>query len=103
MALGCIAEVFASCQVVIPKYFTDFLVLVEALSSTTDNKINRNLAYSIGVLAEHAQLLFAPHKENGVALLQKLHANTTEQDAKDNIVAATTRIIEFQYMALPAA
>jgi len=95
MATGCIAEVFASCESVIPKYFNDFLVLVEALSSTKDNKINRNMAYSLGVLAEHAQQLFLPHVANALVILERLHSNTTEADALDNIVAASTRIIEF--------
>jgi len=95
MTTGCLAEVFASCETIIPKYFNDFLVLVESLSTSKDNKINRNMAYSLGVLAEHAQTLFQPHVANALVILERLHSNTTEPDALDNIVAASTRIIEF--------
>lgn len=61
MALGCIAEVFAACEAVVPKYFNDYVPLLEANSNTKDSKVNRNVAYSIGVLAQHAPLLFRPH------------------------------------------
>jgi hypothetical protein len=35
-------------------------------------------------------------------LLKKLHKNSTEPEAIDNIVAATCRIVEFQFMTIPA-
>ena len=59
------------------------------------------MAYSVGVLAQHAPLLFQPHLQNSMALLQKLHANSSEPEAQDNIVAATCRIVQYQYMPLP--
>jgi len=58
MALGCLAEVFAAADSIIPPFFNDYLVLLEANSNTKDNKMNRNIAYSIGVLAEHAPMMF---------------------------------------------
>ena len=58
MALGCISEVFANCECVIPQYFNDYLPLLEKNSNTKDSKMNRNIAYNIGVLAQHAPLLF---------------------------------------------
>jgi len=102
MALGCIAEVFAACEGVIPTYFNDYLPLLEKNSNTNDSKVNRNISYSLGVLAEHAPLLFQPHVNNALALLKKLHDCTTQIDAQDNIIAAFCRIIEFQFMPLPA-
>jgi len=81
MALGCIAEVFASAPSVIPTYFNDYLVLLEKMSNTNDSKVNRNVAYSIGVLAQHAQMLFQPHVNKGLALLHKLHENSSQIDA----------------------
>lgn len=66
MALGCISEVFANCESVIPKYFNDYLPLLEKNSSTKDSKMNRNIAYNIGVLAQHAPLLFQPHLANAL-------------------------------------
>jgi len=100
MALGCMSEVFANCESVIPQYFNDYLPLLEKNSNTKDSKINRNIAYNIGILAQHAPVLFQPHLQNALAMLSKLHQNTTEPDAQDNIVAASCRIVEFQYMPL---
>ena len=102
MAIGTIAEVFAASPGIIPTYFNDYLPLLEKTSDTNDSKINRNIAYSIGVLAQYAPLLFQPHVSNSLVLLAKLHQNSTEKDAQDNIVAASCRILEFQYMTLPA-
>ena len=95
MALGCIAEVFAACECVIPKYFNEYLPLLEKNSHTKDSKVNRNVAYSIGVLAQHAPLLFHPHVNESLALLARLHSESSEVDAQDNIVAASCRIVEF--------
>lgn len=103
MALGCIAEVFAAAECVIPKYFNDYLPLLEKNSHYKDSKVNRNVAYSIGVLAQHAPLLFQPHVTDCLALLARLHAESTEIDAQDNIVAASCRIVEYQFMPIPAA
>uniref|UniRef100_A0A7S3FVR3 Importin N-terminal domain-containing protein n=1 Tax=Strombidium rassoulzadegani TaxID=1082188 RepID=A0A7S3FVR3_9SPIT len=103
MAMGCISEVFASCESIIPTYFADFLQLLEKSSGTNDSKFNRNVAYSIGVLAQHAQVLFQPHVASAVTLLGKLHQNSSEPEAQDNIVAASCRIVQYQYMPLPAA
>lgn len=102
MALGCLAETFAAASAVIPTYFNDYLALLEKNSDTQDSKLNRNVSYSIGVLAEHAQVLFQPHVQSSLALLSKMHANSTEIAAQDNIVAASCRIVEFQLMPLPA-
>lgn len=95
MALGCLSEVFAACEGVIPTYFNDYLPLLEANSNTKDSKVNRNVAYSIGVLAQHAPLLFRPHVPNALKLLERLHSESSQIDAQDNIVAALCRIIEF--------
>lgn len=101
MAIGCISEVFAACPAVIPQYFDDFNKILLANSLTGDSKLNRNVAYSIGVLAQHAQLIFQPHLASFTSLLEQLHKASETQEAKDNIVAAYSRIIEFQYMPLP--
>jgi len=102
MALGCLSEVFAASPGLIPTYFADYLPLLEKMSNTGDDKVNRNIAYSIGVLAEHAQLLFQPHVNNGLQLLTKLHSSCKDPSTQDNIVAASCRIVEFQFMPLPA-
>ena len=70
MAFGCFSEVFANCESVIPQYFNDYLPLLEKNSNTKDSKMNRNIAYNIGVLAQHAPLLFQPHLGNALKLLQ---------------------------------
>jgi len=69
MALGCLSEVFAASEGLIPTYFNDYLALIEKNSHTTDSKVNRNIAYSIGVLAQHAPLLFQPHVSNAMVML----------------------------------
>jgi hypothetical protein len=61
MALGALAEIFAAAPSVITAYFADYLTLLEKNSNTNDSKLNRNVSYSIGVLAQHAQVLFQPH------------------------------------------
>lgn len=102
MALGCLAETFAAASAVIPTYFNDYLGLLQKNANTKDSKLNRNVSYSIGVLAEHAQVLFQPHVESSLALLEQIHANSSEIEAQDNAVAASCRIVEFQLMPLPA-
>ena len=66
MALGCLSEVFAAAPGIIPTYFNDYLPLLEANSNTGDSKVNRNVAYSLGILAQHATLLFQPHVNNAL-------------------------------------
>ena len=61
MAIGCISEVFAAGESIIPTYFNDYIKLLVANSTTKDSKVNRNIAYSIGILAQHSQMLFQPH------------------------------------------
>lgn len=59
MIIGCVGEVFAACDASVAKYYTWFCALLAANAGTQDGKINRNIAYAIGILAEHAQLLFS--------------------------------------------
>jgi len=46
-------------------------------------------------------MIFQPHLASFQTLLEGLHKTSSAQEAKDNIVAAYSRIIEFQYMPLP--
>ena len=50
-ALGCFAETFAAAPATIPPFFNDYVALLVKYSDTKDNKMNRNVAYSFGVLA----------------------------------------------------
>jgi hypothetical protein len=93
MAIGCLAEIFASCPAAIPQHFEGYAKLLETNSHLQDSKMNRNVAYSIGVLAEHAQVLFQPHVGNFIILLTRLDSNSTEQDAKDNVLASLCKIL----------
>ena len=47
-------------------------------------------------------MLFQPHVNSSLQLLNQLHADSSELAAQDNIVAAFCRIVEYQYMPLPA-
>ena len=57
MAIGCLAETFASCTAAIPVYFNDFLHILLKNSKSNDSGLNRNVSYSIGILAEHSGAL----------------------------------------------
>lgn len=103
-ALGCFATVFHDAPATIPPFFNDFWTLVKSMCGTKDSKINRNLAYAIGVLAQNCGALFLPLIESGEAiqLLTTLYENSENVDAKDNVVASRLRIAEFQLMPLAA-
>ena len=58
VAFGTVAEVFANCPASIPPFFDGYVQLLVKNSYMKDSKINRNIAYAIGVLAQHAQLQF---------------------------------------------
>jgi hypothetical protein len=46
--------------------------------------------------------LFKPHVGDGLKLLEKLNTNSTDTEAHDNVVASICRIVEFQFMPMPA-
>jgi hypothetical protein len=54
MVIGCLSETFTNCTAAIPVYFADFSRIILQFSTSEDEGINRNCAYSIGVLAEHS-------------------------------------------------
>ena len=61
MIIGCLAETFDSCNVAIPIFYHDFVQILLKNSTSTDSGLNRNIAYAIGLLAEHAKGLFPQH------------------------------------------
>ena len=61
MVIGCLAETFAACTAAIPVYFKDFLQIMLKNSKTNDSGLNRNIAYAIGILAQHAGVLLGQH------------------------------------------
>lgn len=75
-ALGCYAETFAAAPSTIPQYYDFTLQFLDSLSNSTDAKINRNVAYCVGVLAENAGDLFKQHIDAMLTLLGKLHSNS---------------------------
>ena len=58
MVIGCLAETFNSCSAAISVYFNDFMSILLKNANTNDSSINRNVAYAIGILAEHAKASF---------------------------------------------
>ena len=101
-AIGCFAETFAAAPATIGPYQNDYLQMLNKCSGTKDSKVNRNLAYAIGVLAQHSPTLFTIISlDDALGLLNKLHENSDSPDAQDNIVAATVRIAEYQMMGVP--
>lgn len=100
MALGCIGEVFASAPGLIPTYFNDYLTILQAASNLKDPKVYRNISYGLGVLAQHAQILFQAHVNSSLELLNKIYEQSSSHvdhypEARDNIIAAFARIVEF--------
>lgn len=57
MVIGCLAETFNNCPSAIVVYFNDFLQIVLKNSTTDHSGLNRNCAYSIGILAENSGVL----------------------------------------------
>jgi hypothetical protein len=95
MIIGAVGEVFAACDSVVPKYYQWFCQLLAANSGTKDSKINRNIAYAIGILAEHAQLLFSANCADFQGKLLALMNENPDSECKDNIISAMSRIIQF--------
>ena len=94
MVIGCLAETFNNCRAAITVYFNDFLQIVLKNSKTDNSSMNRNCAYAIGILAEHSGVLLGQHLEVALQALTEMHQKSEEQDAKDNVVAATCRIAQ---------
>lgn len=94
MVIGCLAETFDSCRAAIPVYFNDFLHIILKNAKTDDSSLNRNIAYAIGILAEHAGVLLIPHIGSCLEALNNMFQASEEADAKDNVVAASCRILQ---------
>jgi hypothetical protein len=54
MIIGCLAETFNSCNAAILAYYNDYMQILFKNATTTDSGLNRNCAYAIGIVAEHA-------------------------------------------------
>ena len=50
-ALGCLTVVFETCPSAISLYFLQFVNAIEENSKSVDSRMNRNIAYAIGILA----------------------------------------------------
>lgn len=94
MVIGCLAETFISCKAAIPVYFNDFLQILLKNSKTNDSSLNRNVSYAIGILAQHSGILLSQHIQPCLEALNSMYAASEEEDAKDNIVSASCRIMQ---------
>lgn len=54
MVIGCLAETFNNCPPAIIVYFNDFIQILLKNANTDHSGLNRNIAYSFGILAEHS-------------------------------------------------
>ncbi len=50
-AIYCITNVFDSCNSAIPMYFLQFVYTIEENGKSNDSRMNRNIAWAIGILA----------------------------------------------------
>lgn len=94
MVVGCLAETFNNSPAAIPIYFNDFLQIILKNSNTDHSGLNRNCAYAIGILAQFSGILLGQNLPPVLEALHKLYENSEEQDAKDNVVAATCRVAQ---------
>jgi hypothetical protein len=94
MVIGCLAETFNACQAAIPVYFRDFMQIILKNSKTDDSGLNRNVSYAIGILAQHSGPLMEQYINDCLIALNQMYAASEEQDAKDNIVAASCRLMQ---------
>jgi hypothetical protein len=92
MVIGCMAETFNNCPAAVVAYFNDFFQILLKNSHTDHSGLNRNIAYSIGILAQTGGVLMNPHLNTVLETLNRLYNNSEEQDAKDNVVAAFCRV-----------
>jgi hypothetical protein len=67
MIIGCLAETFNSCNAAILVYYNDFMQIIFKNATSNDSGLNRNIAYAIGIVAEHGKALFPNHINNCLA------------------------------------
>ena len=94
MVIGCLAETFNQCKAAIPVYFNDFIQILLKYSKTDDSDLNRNIAYALGLLAENSGPLLVPHMNSVLQALNTMYTVSSEDEAKDNVVAATCRFMQ---------
>lgn len=95
MVVGCLAETLNACTAAIPVYFSDFLSILMKNCRTTDSGLNRNISYAIGILAQHSGPMLGQHIPACLEALNTMYAASEEQDAKDNIVSASCRLMQY--------
>lgn len=95
MVIGCLAETFNACTAAIPIYFKDFLHILIKNSKSDDSSLNRNVAYALGILAQHSGVLLGQHIQPCLEALNTMYAASEETDAKDNIISASCRIMQY--------
>lgn len=101
MVIGCLAETFAACTAAIPVYFNDFMQILIKNAKTTDSGLNRNVSYAIGILAENSGPLLGQHINACLEALNNMYAVSEEQEAKDNIVSASCRLMQNYPTSVP--
>jgi|LauGreDrversion4_2_1035121.scaffolds.fasta_scaffold53544_2 hypothetical protein len=94
MVIGCLAETFSACTAAIPVYFKDFFMILMKNSKSNDSGLNRNVSYAIGILAENSGPLLGQHIPECLQALNLMYQASEEQDAKDNIVSASCRLMQ---------
>lgn len=101
MVIGCLAETFNACRAAIPVYFRDFFGILMKNAKTDDSSLNRNVSYAIGILAEHSGPMLGQHIPACLEALNTMYAASEEQDAKDNIVSASCRVMQYYAGQVP--
>ena len=94
MVIGCLAETFSACTAAIPVYFNDFLHILLKNAKTDDSDLNRNIAYALGILAQHSGILLGQHLQPCLEALSAMYASSEEKEAKDNVISASCRVMQ---------
>ena len=94
MVIGCLAETFSACTAAIPVYFKDFLFILLKNAKTDDSDLNRNIAYALGILAQHSGVLMGQHLQPCLEALSAMYSSSEEKEAKDNVISASCRVMQ---------
>ena len=79
MVIGCLAETFSACTAAIPVYFKDFLFILLKNAKTDDSDLNRNIAYALGILAQHSGVLMSQHLQPCLEALSAMYSSSEEK------------------------
>ena len=102
MVIGCLGETFNQCPSSMNTYFNSFLQTLLKHSKSSDGALNQNVAYGMAICAQRATAeQFLPHMQTVMQAIRTMYQASAEAVAKDNCLAAFTRILQKYQDQLP--